>query len=381
MRLTKPFLTFLFSLLWLPLTANAFETKAEYAFLVDDETGAVLFEKNPDEPMYPSSMTKLMTIYMVFERLKNGTLSMEDTLPVSKKAWQKGGSKMFVEVGNRVSIADLLRGIIVQSGNDACIVVAEGLQGSVEAFANAMNEKAAELGMTGSHFKNASGWPEEGHVMTARDLAILSSKLINNFPEYYPIFAEKKFTYNGITQSNRNLLLWRNSIGVDGLKTGHTEAAGYGLTASAVKNGRRLIVVVNGLDSERERADEADKLLSYGFLNFRNQKVATAGEKIDVAKVWFGEQRKVPLVLQSDLIMTLPNDKENITAKVVYNEPIPAPIKEGEKVASLVIEIPGMQNQQIPLVAGEAVPKLSGFRKAVESAKLYIYQWLGLELV
>ena len=227
--------------------AQAFDTPAHAAILVDQQSGQELYAKNPDLPLPPASMSKLMTVLMVFERLKEGSLSLDDTLPVSEKAWRMGGSKMFVEVGSRVRVEDLLRGIIVQSGNDACIVVAEGLAGSEEAFAEQMTRRGRELGLANSTFSNASGWPEPNHVMTARDLATLARILITDYPEYYGIFAEKEFTFSGIRQYTRNPLLYGDS-GADGLKTGHTNEAGYGLTASAVRDGRRLIMVLAGLD-------------------------------------------------------------------------------------------------------------------------------------
>ena len=232
-------------------TANSagFETGAKQVIIVDYTTGAELYGKNADEIMDPASMTKMMTIYKLFERLKNGSLSMEDTFLVSEKAWRKKGSKMFVPVGGRVSVEDLVRGIIVQSGNDASIVVAEGLSGSEAAFAEQMTAKARELGMTNTTFRNASGWPEPGHTTTARDLAILAAATIRDFPELYKYYAEMEFTFNKIKQGNRNPLLYRNT-GADGLKTGHTEAAGYGLTASAVRGDQRLIVVAHGMKSQ-----------------------------------------------------------------------------------------------------------------------------------
>ncbi|MGH6718645.1 MAG: D-alanyl-D-alanine carboxypeptidase family protein, partial [Alphaproteobacteria bacterium] len=229
----------------MPAAAAGFETTAREAILIDDTTGAILLEKNADQLMPPSSMSKIMTVYMVFERLRDGSLAMEDELPVSETAWRMGGSKMFIDVGSRVKVADLLRGVIVQSGNDATIALAEGLAGSEDAFADQMTARAHALGMTNSTFKNASGWPHEDHLTTARDLALLASRIIRDFPDYYPLFAETEFTYNGIHQGNRNPLLYKD-LGADGLKTGHTADAGYGLTASAVRDGRRLILVLNG---------------------------------------------------------------------------------------------------------------------------------------
>jgi D-alanyl-D-alanine carboxypeptidase (penicillin-binding protein 5/6) len=247
----------------LPSVAKAFETKAKQAILVDLTTHTVLLDKNADERMPPSSMSKLMTTYMIFDGLRNGSLELSDKLRVSEKAWRKGGSKMFVELGKQIALEDLLRGIIIQSGNDACIVVAEHLAGSEEAFANMMNEKAKEIGLVGSNFVNATGWPDPEHYMTARDLYVLALHIMAEFPQYYPFYSEKSFTYHNIKQPNRNVLLHRN-LGVDGMKTGHTQAAGYGIVVSAKNDeGRRLLLVINGMESERERADEAARLIPY----------------------------------------------------------------------------------------------------------------------
>ncbi|VAX02975.1 D-alanyl-D-alanine carboxypeptidase, partial [hydrothermal vent metagenome] len=247
--------------------AFQFKTPAKHAIMVEGATGAVLFEYEADVQMPPSSMSKLMTIYLTFERLRDGNIMLDDELEVSDTIWRKWrlqGSTMFLKEGQKVTVHDLLMGVVVQSGNDACAVLAEGLAGSEEAFVHLSNEKAKELGMTNSHFTNVNGWPDEDHYMSSRDLAILSQKLVTDFPEYYPMFKEKKFTFNNISQTNRNPLLY-SMPSADGLKTGHTEAAGYGLVASAVEKGRRLILVVNGLKSNRARAREAERLLRHGF--------------------------------------------------------------------------------------------------------------------
>ncbi|MDP6345602.1 MAG: D-alanyl-D-alanine carboxypeptidase family protein [Alphaproteobacteria bacterium] len=263
-----------------PRAAGALvETPAKQAMLIDHATGTVLFAKNAEQPMPPSSMSKLMTLYLLFERLAGGGLTMEDEFPVSEKAWRMGGSKMFVEIGKRVKVGDLVRGIVVQSGNDACIVVAEGIGGDETSFASLMNEKARELGLLDSHFVNASGWPDPDHVMSARDLARLAGALIDKFPQYYDLFAEKSFTFNKIRQGNRNPLLYKN-IGADGLKTGHTRAAGYGLVASAVRKGRRLTLVVNGLTSVNQRSRESERLLTWGFREFGSYALFKAGEVV-----------------------------------------------------------------------------------------------------
>ena len=337
---------------------SAIETAAKQAILIDMTTGAVLFEKNADERMPPSSMSKIMTVYKVFERLRDGRLSLNDTFAVSEKAWRKQGSKMFVAVNSRVKVEDLIRGIIVQSGNDATIVVAEGIAGSEDAFAAELNNTAQQLGMTNSNFVNASGWPAEGHETTARDLAKLTLATIVNFPKLYNYYGEKTFTYNGIKQSNRNPTIYRN-IGSDGLKTGYTEAAGYGLTASAIRKGRRLILVLNGLASKKSRRTESERLIGWGFREFRNYALFKAGEMVTEAQVWMGEQGRVPLVIEKDLVLTLPRKaRRGMKVKVKYEEPVPAPLKKGDNLATLLIEVPGRETLEVLLQAGADVAKL-----------------------
>ena len=334
-------------------------TTAREAILIDYETGAVLFEKNADESMPPASMSKLMTAALILERLKDGRLTMEDTLPISEKAWRKGGSKMFVEVGKRVSISDLLRGIIVQSGNDACIVVAEGLAGSEEAFAEMMTDKARQLGMTRSTFTNATGWPDPNHRMTARELSNLAHYIIREFPEYYNMYSEKEFTFSGIRQGNRNPLLYRSS-GADGLKTGHTRESGYGLTASAIRNGRRLILVVNGLSSLKARAEESERILDWGFRAFQNYLVAKRGEVVTEVPVWQGTQAAVAVTADQDIILTLPRSENatGIGAKVIYESPMHAPISAGAPIARLIVHTSGQPLEEIALQAAHDVDRL-----------------------
>ncbi len=356
----------------LPAAVAAIETQAEQAFLVDFETGAVLLDKNADVRMPPSSMSKMMTAYMVFERLKDGRLSLDDELPVSEKAWRKGGSKMFVEVGNTVRVEDLLRGVIVQSGNDACIVLAEGLAGSEEAFAEQMTVRGREIGLTDSNFTNATGWPDDNHYVTARDLATLAKRIIVDHSEYYHLYSEKEFTWNDIRQGNRNPLLYKN-IGADGLKTGHTEAAGYGLTASAVQNGRRLVLVVNGLPSVRARSDESERLMSWGFREFNNYAMFKAGDTVDDAPVWLGDTATVPLVVAEDLTVTLPrNERNGMQVAVVYDSPIPAPIPAGQEIAKLRVSWPGGVPVEVPLQAGAEVEQLGPFGRIFASIKFLV---------
>lgn len=352
----------------------AIETKAKQAVVVDVETDTVLLSKDAFTPMYPASMTKIMTAHILFDHLKEGRLSPDDTFSVSEKAWRKGGSKMFVKVNTDVTVSDLLRGIIVQSGNDACIVVAEGISGTEEQFAELMNRKAKEMGMENTHFKNSTGWPDDEHVMSPHDLYLLANNTITNHPEYYPIYSEKSFTYSGITQPNRNLLLGEN--GVDGLKTGHTEAAGYGITISGVNeaDGRRIIVVVNGLGSERERADEAEKLLQWAYRNFENKTLWQAGEKVATANVWFGTEREVPLVTAQTIRLNLPKGaKDSVELTATFMEPLPAPLEAGQEVGQLNVQVPGRELQSYPLLAGGGVEKLSGAARIAPALRYYIF--------
>jgi D-alanyl-D-alanine carboxypeptidase (penicillin-binding protein 5/6) len=344
-------------------TALALETLAKQVVLLDMTTGTVLFSKNADALMTPSSMSKIMTVYKLFERLKDGSLSLTDTFSVSEKAWRKKGSKMFVRVKSRVKIEDLIRGIIVQSGNDATIVVAEGLSGSEAAFADELNKTAKKLGMTNSNFVNASGWPDPGHLTTARDLAKLAVATIKDFPSFYHYYSEKSFTYNGIKQGNRNPTIYRN-IGADGLKTGHTEAGGYGLTTSSIRKDRRLILVVNGLPSKKARATEPERLLDWGFREFKNYKLFKAGETITNVKVWMGDSGSIPILIKKDLILTLQRHvRKGMKVKVVVNSPVSAPITKGDVLGILKIETPNNKSLEFPLVSGVSVKKLGLFSK------------------
>ncbi|MGI9416387.1 MAG: D-alanyl-D-alanine carboxypeptidase family protein [Geminicoccaceae bacterium] len=351
------FVVFLVAPVSLSWAKDVFETNARAAFLLDLETDQILFEKNADQPLPPASMSKLMTAYMVLEQLKDGRLEMDDTLPISEKAWKKGGSKMFVEVGKRARVDDLLRGIIVLSGNDACIVVAEGLAGSEENFANDMTEKGKEIGLTNSRFKNASGWPHPQHLMTARDLATLARRLIEDFPEYYGMFAERDFEYSGIRQPNRNLLLGRVP-GVDGLKTGHTQEAGYGLVASAIRDDRRLISVAVGLDSPEARALENERLLEYGFRRFRNYSLMTRGQEVEHASIWLGSVPTVPLVVDRDIKISMSERaRRELKVKLLYDSPVPAPVAMDDRLGVIKIEAPGFGVEEVPVFAGADVDK------------------------
>jgi serine-type D-Ala-D-Ala carboxypeptidase (penicillin-binding protein 5/6) len=358
------FLLYLATLLGFPFAASAIETAAKQAFLIDAATHTVLLNKDGDVQMHPSSMSKLMTIYILFSRLKEGRVKMDSKFLVSEKAWSTQGSKSFVGIGSEIAVENLIHGIITQSGNDACIVVAEGISGSEEAFVEEMNKVAADMGLTHSHFTNATGMPDDNHVMSARDLAMLSERLILDFPEYYHLFAVREYTYNNIKQQNRNRLLSSN-IGVDGLKTGHTEAGGYGITLSAVQNGRRLILVINGMKDDKERVQEGDSLLRWGFREFENHTLVHKGQTVSDADVWFGNAAIVPLVTDQDLVITLPaGSKKDVKFMLNYEGPLQAPVAKGTHVANLAIAIPGSEPHIVPLLAGEDVAKLSGFSHA-----------------
>jgi D-alanyl-D-alanine carboxypeptidase (penicillin-binding protein 5/6) len=341
-----------------PAFAQTIETQARQAYIVDMKTGTVLFEKNADEVMPPSSMSKMMTVHMLFEKLQKGEVKLTDEFPVSEKSWRIQGSKMFVPLGSRVKVEDLIRGIVIQSGNDACIVVAEALAGSEEAFAEQMTKKGRELGLTKTVFKNASGWPHPEHVTTARELAIIARHTIEQFPEYYKYYAELNYTFNGIKQGNRNPLLYK-PLGADGLKTGHTEAAGYGLTASVKRGERRIIMVVNGLPSMKARASETETLIDWAFREWENYSLFKNGETVQQAGVWLGDAKNVALQAGQDLEVTLPRRaRQGMKVTAVFQEPIPAPIQKGQTVGKLVVAAPGVQTRELPLIAGDAVGQL-----------------------
>lgn len=362
----------------IPAQAEPIDIAAREYIIMDYQTGTILDSLKPDEHMPPSSMSKLMTAYMTFEAIKSGRVAMDDEFTVSDNAWKiggaaSGGSTMFLNPNDKVKVADLLRGMIIQSGNDACIVLAENLAGSEEAFAEKMNAKAKELGMMGSHFMNATGLPNPDHYMTPRDLTILARHIIQDFPEFYAIYSETNFTYNGITQGNRNPLLYKVGSGADGLKTGHTEAAGYGLTASAIRNGRRLVLVANGMSSIKARDEETSKLMDWGFREFVNRNLFAAGDKVTDAEVWLGDKASIPLIVKDDLVVTLPRaTAQSVNVKVVYDGPLPAPIPKGTQVGKLVIEAKDMAPREAPLLAGEEAGRL-GFFGRLKAAAMYIF--------
>jgi D-alanyl-D-alanine carboxypeptidase (penicillin-binding protein 5/6) len=358
-RLLIPFVLATAPLLAPMAAAEPVATNAKHVYIEDFQTGAVLYDKMGEERLGPASMSKLMTVYMLFDAMKRGDVKPTDTFHVSQRAWEKQGSKMFVEIDSDIKVEDLIRGMIIQSGNDACIVVAEGLAGSEDEFAARMNKKAKEIGLTDSNFTNSTGWPDDNHYMTARDIATLSRHLIVDFPEYYHYFAEKEFTWLGIKQGNRNPLLYRAGSGVDGLKTGHTEEAGFGIAVSAEREGRRIIMVIHGLTGMQDRADQAGQMLDWAFRETGNYTVATKGAVLADAPVEYGGSKTVPLTVSQDLLLTLPKgDREKVTAKAVVNTPIVAPIALGQEVGKLIVTAPNMPEFTYPLVAGQDVPEI-----------------------
>jgi len=357
-----------------PQTAAAkMETAAKQVIVKDVETGQILFSKNHDTRMPTSSMSKVMTMYMVFDAIKKGQIKLDTTFTVSEKAWRKGGSKMFVEVGKKITVEDLIRGVIIQSGNDATIVLAEGLAETEDAFARRMTAKAKELGMKNSNFKNASGWPDPDHYSTAEDLAILAERVIKDFPEFYPYYSETEFEFNNIKQPNRNPLLYRD-IGADGLKTGHTEVGGYGLIGTAKNDNRRVIMVVNGLDSTKQRADVSAQIMTWGLNGFENKTILNKGDVIATAEVTLGTAKSVPLVVNQDMRLTIPKEgRDNIKITADYNGPLKAPIKVGQEIGTLKIMLPNTNKAfETPLYAGADVEKLGFFKRAFTNAKLLI---------
>ncbi len=348
-------------------SAPPLETAAKQVFLVDATTGTILFEKNADQKMPTSSMSKMLTMYLVFDALKTGKIKLTDAFPVSTHAWKQEGSRMFLNVGTKATVEDLIRGVAVQSGNDAAVVLAEGLgSGSEAAFADLMNVKAKELGLTNSHFMNSTGLPDPDHYSTARDLGILSMALLRDFPEDYHYFSEITFTYNKISQGNRNPLLYRN-MDVDGIKTGHTEKGGFGIAASAIRAGRRLVLVINGTKNMQARADESAKALDYGYREFGLYRIAKAGDAMANPPVWLGVKKNVSLVAAQDAALTLPRAaRSGLKAVVSFNQPVPAPIAKGDKLGELTISAPGINPKTIFLVAGENIERLGFFARLGE---------------
>lgn len=348
--------------------AETVTTPAEFAIIMDYETGAALFEKNADVQTAPASMSKLMTVAIVFEKLKSGELSLNDEFSVSEKAWRKTGSKMWVRVDTQISVENLLRGVVIQSGNDACIVLAENISGTEEAFAQLMNRKAREWGLNDSTFANASGWPDPNHKMSMRDLAKLARKIIADYPEYYTLFKEREFTWEKITQPNRNPIL-DSFNGADGLKTGHTEESGYGLVGSAITDGRRRIVVVNGLDSDKARRTESTRLMRVAFNDFIDETLFKAGETVGSAEIFAGRAPATPLVVDADVTMIVHRaERDSIQSDVVYEGPVKAPVLKGDQIGYLRVTRGGAVSEY-PLYAGADVNRLGPFGRIMLGAK------------
>jgi serine-type D-Ala-D-Ala carboxypeptidase (penicillin-binding protein 5/6) len=347
------------------------DTQATHALIIEADTGAVLLDKGADQRIPTASLSKVMTAYVIFGLLKEGRAKLTDELPVSEAAWRTGGSKMFVPLGGHTTIDDLLQGMIVQSGNDACVVLAEGLAGSQAAFVDLMNQKAKEIGLTNSHFADVDGLPDPDHYSTARDLVTLAVRTIRDFPEYYHYYAEKDFSFNNINQGNRNPLLYKD-LGADGLKTGHTEEAGYSLLASLHRDKRRIILVLSGMPSMKVRAQEGERLAQWAFREFNDYQLFSAGDKVDDAEVWLGTAAKVPLTVDKDIVVTLPRkSRKDLKVTVSYDQPVPAPIRKGEKIGKVTIAAPDITPIEVPLHAGAAVDRMGTFgRMAMVAAHL-----------
>jgi len=350
---------------------------AEAYLLIDFHSGHVLAEKRADERVEPASLTKIMTGYVVINELKNDNLSMDDMVTISKKAWKMPGSKMFIEVGKKVSVRDLIKGMVIQSGNDASVALAEHVAGSEEVFAQLMNKYAASLGMTGTNYVNATGMPDPEHYTTANDLAILTHELISKFPEEYQWYSEKKFTFNKITQYNRNKLLWQDPT-VDGLKTGHTNSAGYCLVSSALRDDSRLISVVLGSNSAKSRVQESQKLLNYGFRFFETHKLYDASQRLNDVKVWEGQRDLIGVGLTDDLYITIPRGQyKNIQIESSIEPIIKAPIEQGKALGKLTITLGDQTISEQPLVALDPVEEGSFVKKVMDQMKLFIDGLLG----
>ncbi len=354
-------------------TLDPVGSTASHIAILDAATGLNLYCKRCTEPMPPASMSKLMTIMIVADRLKAGSLTMETTFPVSENAWRYGaqsdGSHMFLDLNSRVSVRDLMSGVIIVSANDACVALAEGIAGSEAAFVDLMNARARKLGLKTARFRNVTGLPDPEHVISAGDLAVLARHIIADYPEIYSLYGQKTFTYNGKTQENRNPLLARFA-GADGVKTGHTNASGYGLVGSAALNGKRRIIVFNGMETMAARAAEAERLMRAAFYDFDAVEAYKAGQTVGQAQVWLGGKKTVPLVTAGPVRIGFHRSaKEALKTRIVYDGPLPAPIKKGDVVARLVIEGEGVARQSVPLVAGANVSRMGVIGKAMVGAR------------
>ena len=350
-------LSFVTILLCLPTQIIAFETSAKAAYIIDLKTNAVLLSKNPDEPMPPASLSKLMTLNMVFEALEDGRLSLDDKLPVSRHAEKYKGSTMFLTTRHRPTVKELIMGVVVLSGNDASAVLAEALSpdGTENGFANLMTRRAKQLGMNNSTFGNSNGWPHPKQLMSTKDLAIIAARIINEYPDYYTYFAQREFTYDGITQPNRNPLL-KLGLGADGLKTGWTQRAGYGIVGSALQDGRRVVFVLTGIKSPKTRAREAEKINNWVFRQFTEKKLFSAGDLLHMAPVHLGKKNLVRITVKDDLMGLVPSMMDGeIKAEIIYKSPIKAPITEGQEIGEIIITIPSLVSFSKPIIAAESI--------------------------
>ncbi|MBF0186679.1 MAG: D-alanyl-D-alanine carboxypeptidase [Magnetococcales bacterium] len=349
-----------------------FRVKSRAAVLGDVDSGTILFSQEADVRVPPASLTKVMTLYLVYEALANGNLSLDQRLPVSEKAWRMGGSKTFVHVGDKVRVEDLIRGIAVQSGNDACMVVAEHIGGSEKGFADLMNQKAKDLGLHNSNFMNSSGMPTEGHFSTARDMFILASSIVRHFPQYAHYAKEKQYTFNGIRQYNRNRLLWRDPS-ITGLKTGHTRAAGYCLIATNENDGQRLAAVIMGADRIKTREEEALRLLRFGNRTYETVRLFEANSLVRRLRIWKGDNDHVEGVIRDPLLVTVPRkERDTLEVGLLYDDPILAPIHDGQKVGTLVVKLGKEELLSRPVVAGAEVAEGGFFRTLLDSVRLQL---------
>lgn len=361
----------------MPTGAVEITSTAKQAHITDFLSGKVLFSKNADEPMKPASMAKIMTVFVAFQRIVDGSLKMDDEFVVSTKAWKKGGSRTFLEVGSKVTVSDILHGIIIQSGNDAAIVMAEGISGTENAFADEMNFWAKKIGMDNTNFRNSTGWPDPDLTTTAKDLNILTSELIRRFPadkypELYPMFAKREFTYNKIRQPNRNPLIYGNGK-ADGLKTGHTQESGYGLVGSTVRDGQRVIMVLNGMTSKRQRTIESKRLMDLMFREFQTYRFFDKGQVVDKANVWLGDEPTVDLVLNEPLHLILSyQERRGTKLSVQWLDPIPAPIKKGDKLGTLTLDMNG-ETRKLSLHAAKNVQVLGMFDRVSAAIKYLVF--------
>ena len=352
---------------------SALNSIATHAIIYDYQTNEILYEKNAFEKTPPASTTKILTSYIVFDQIKKGNLKLNDKFRVSEKAYKKGGSSMFLEINSMVTVEDLLYGIIVQSGNDASIVVAENISGSERAFTDLMNEYATKIGMKNSNFVNSSGWPHPLHYSTMYDLAVLSKAIIRDFPDMYKMYSEKEFTYNNITQPNRNSLLELYE-GTDGLKTGYVKDSGYGIVVSTLKKNRRIIIAVNGLESRKSRVIESERLLNWAFRNTKLETLFKKGEVVKKTDVWLGTKNQIDLIVGQDILTTLKSEqKDSIDTKIIYDKPIEAPILKNQEIGKIIIEIKDKDTLEFPLFAKDSIKKINPLFRVFSAIRYLIF--------